>query len=138
MNEATIRSVLNSIIDPCSVAAGAPAGLIDMGLVREVSMIRGSRGHDIRIVLCVTEPGCVMGGSFAEEARIRLSALDGVGDVRVALDGTVDWDPRHMTRDYRERLAAARRGTVLTARDRTSRNSMQYQAILRYRPFARV
>lgn len=104
-----MRAVLNSVIDPCSAAAGAPAGLVEMGLVRGIALSCTADGHDIDIVLCVTEPGCVMGGSFAEEARIRLSMLPGVHQVRVELDGGADWSPRDMTREYRERVAAVRR-----------------------------
>lgn len=109
MNEDTVRAVLNSVIDPCSAAAGAPAGLVEMGLVRGIALSRNPDGLDIDIVLCVTEPGCVMGGSFAEEVKIRLSVLPGVRQVRVELDGAADWSPRDMTPEYRERVAAVRR-----------------------------
>jgi metal-sulfur cluster biosynthetic enzyme len=107
-----VRAVLNSVIDPCSAAAGAPAGLVEMGLVRGISLSSNPDGHDIDIILCVTEPGCVMGGSLAEEARVRLSALCGVRQVRIELDGTANWTPRDMTHEYRERLAALRSARI--------------------------
>ena len=34
MDEATVRARLNEVLDPCSVVAGAPAGIEEMGLVR--------------------------------------------------------------------------------------------------------
>jgi len=53
MNEGVIRAALNEIVDPCSVVAGAPAGLDEMGLVRRlcvqgVSGGGGRRGTDRR------------------------------------------------------------------------------------------
>ena len=47
-----VAARLNDVVDPCSVVAGAPAGLADMGLVRLVQIERGSSGS-IRLVVKV-------------------------------------------------------------------------------------
>lgn len=106
--EARVREVLNGVVDPCSVAAGSPAGLADMGLVRRVELTPaadGSGATDVRVVIGVTDYGCVMGAPFAMEAYKLLATLPGVGRVDVELDGEFDWLPDDMSPAYRRRLA---------------------------------
>jgi metal-sulfur cluster biosynthetic enzyme len=76
-----VRDLLNTIVDPCSVAAGAPAGLADMGLVRTVEV----DDHTVSVRIGLTEPGCMMGASFVVRARELLAAQPGVEAVTVEL-----------------------------------------------------
>lgn len=108
MNEAAIRAELNEILDPCSVAAGAPAGIDEMGLVRALSVNEAPGGVAIEVRIGVTEPGCMMGASFAIKARRQLAALDGVVAVDVQLDHQADWEPGDIDPAYAKRLAAIR------------------------------
>ena len=110
MNESTIRAALNEIADPCSVVAGAPAGIEEMGLVRRLSLSEQPGGVAVEVHIGVTEPGCMMGASFAIRARERLEALAGVVEVDVRLDHAADWHPRDIDPDYAMRLAAVRAG----------------------------
>ena len=105
--EADVRAVLNTIVDPCSVGAGSPAGLADMGLIRRVELTETAEATDMRVVIGVTEYGCLMGAPFAVEAYRLLEALPGVGTVQVDLDETFDWLPEDMSPAYRERLERA-------------------------------
>lgn len=106
-SEGEVRAILNTIVDPCSRAAGTPGGLDDMGLVRCVE-VRGEPGAAlIRVVIGVTEYGCVMGAAFATDAYKLLEGLDGVASVRVELDEMFDWLPEDMSPAYRERLERA-------------------------------
>jgi metal-sulfur cluster biosynthetic enzyme len=109
MTEAEVRAALDGVVDPCSVAAGAPAGLDALGLVRDVQVRDGEGGADVRVTLAVTDPGCLMGGPFAASARERLAALPGVARVEVALATRLDWSPADMAPAYAARLRAARR-----------------------------
>lgn len=108
MSEGAIRAELNQILDPCSVVAGAPAGLDEMGLVRGLSVKAVPGGVAIEVRIGVTEPGCMMGASFAIRARERLEALAGVVAVDVQLDHEADWGPGDISPAYAERLAAVR------------------------------
>lgn len=111
-----VRAALDSIIDPCSAAAGAPAGLYEMGLVREVSITRCTAGgSNVRIVLCLTEPTCWMGFPFMASAREAVESLEGVSTVDISLADDADWDESHAQPDWRRRLSAsrARRGIPL-------------------------
>lgn len=105
---AEVRETLNGIVDPCSTAAGVPAGLCDMGLVHAVEVAPDGR---VSVTLGVTEPGCFMIGSFALEAHARLGALPGVTAVELELDEGFDWTEDSMDPAYRERLAEHRRRT---------------------------
>lgn len=114
MNEAVIRAALNEVVDPCSVVAGAPAGIDEMGLVRKLSVSHAPGGAAIEVWIGVTEPGCLMGASFAVRARERLEALEGVASVDVQLDHQADWEPADIDPAYAKRLAAVRGATERT------------------------
>ena len=108
VSEAEIRAALDAVLDPCSVVAGAPAGLVQMGLVRALELREGETGAMIPVRIGVTEPGCLMGASFAAQARAQLERLDGVAHVEIELDHANDWMPRDMDRNYSRRLDAMR------------------------------
>jgi len=106
--EQDIRASLNGIVDPCSAAAGAPAGLDEMGLVREVRIEPGPTGARVSVVLALTEPTCLMGIPFVRSARQRLAALDGVAEVDVSLAAGFDWTPAELSPAYAARLERVR------------------------------
>lgn len=103
-----VRAVLNGIVDPCSAAAGAPAGLDDMGLVREVGVETGSAGTVVRVTLALTEPTCLMGIPFMATARERLKALPGVSHAEVSMAPGFEWTPSELSPSYAARLERVR------------------------------
>jgi metal-sulfur cluster biosynthetic enzyme len=109
ISEQQVRATLNAIIDPCSRSAGCAAGLDEMGLIRRVEIKPRADLADVRVVIGVTEYGCLMGAPFADEAWHRLQALEGIGVLSVELDKEFNWDLDDMRSDYRERLAAHRK-----------------------------
>jgi metal-sulfur cluster biosynthetic enzyme len=109
LSETEVRAALDEILDPCSLAAGAPAGLVEMGLLRSLELSDGDGGTRIRLRIGVTEPGCLMGASFAAQARARLELLAGVASVEIELDHANDWMPSDIDPAYQRRLDAVRR-----------------------------
>ena len=107
--EAQVRLILNEIVDPCSRVAGSPAGLDDMGLVRQVDVTGVGEAATVRVVIGLTEFGCMMGGAFLHDACERLNLAFGEDHVDVQLGDSYDWVPAHMSAAYRARLAAHRR-----------------------------
>lgn len=103
--EEAVFAVLGTIIDPCSVAAGSPASLVDMGLVTGVEV---TGDGVVSVLLRVTDGLCLMAAVFTGEARRHIAALEGVRSVHVALDSSHVWTPADMTEAYRARLAAGR------------------------------
>lgn len=120
-----VRETLNGIIDPCSVVAGAPAGLVDLGLVRHLAVTPAPDGAAVLVRIGVTEPGCLMGASFAIRARELLGAMPGVSTVDVQLDHAADWEPGDIDPAYRLRLAEVRsaRAASLAGHQRTCRDA---------------
>ena len=115
IDEARVWTTLNTIVDPCSRAAGAPAGIAEMGLVRQLKVHQSPGGASIRVVIGVTEPGCLMGAAFVNDARQRLRELPGVAEVHVSMDHAFDWTPADMSPAYQaqlEQLRQRRRAAV--------------------------
>jgi metal-sulfur cluster biosynthetic enzyme len=110
-DEDAVRAVLNTIIDPCSRAAGAPAGLVDMGLIRHLKVMPATDrdGVDVQVVIGVTEYACLIGPSFAAEARKKLASMAGIRNLVIDLDGEFDWDPQDMSQAYQAQLRERRR-----------------------------
>ncbi len=104
--EDDVRAVLDTIIDPCSTAARAPAGLDTMGLVRTVVVECREGGAFISITVDVTHPFCMMAAVFMAEAQKRVVAMPGVATVEVSLHRGDLWTPDRMAPAYRDRLAA--------------------------------
>ncbi len=96
-----VLAVLDGITDPCSVAAGAPAGLVEMGLVVDLAVAADGA---VALRLRVTDGLCLMSAVFVGEARARLAALPGVTTVDVTLDAASVWTPDDMAAGYRRRL----------------------------------
>lgn len=106
--ETDVRRALDAIRDPCSVTAGAPAGIDEFGLVRAVALADRATGLHVEVTLTVTEPFCLMGVWFLDQARTVLAALPGVATFHVRMDGAARWHERDASPAYRARLAAAR------------------------------
>lgn len=89
------RSALDEIYDPCSVAAGKPLGLDEMGLVQE---LRVTETGDVHVVLRTTFPGCTMIPMLAGAVEERVSDLPGVEEVTVSIDPSFTWTPAAISR----------------------------------------
>jgi metal-sulfur cluster biosynthetic enzyme len=103
-----VLSELESVVDPCSVTAGAPAGLVSMGLVGPLNIEQKGEGAHVDVTLFVTEPSCMMGAVFQATAEKKLRDLPGVSSVTVGIDRTHIWTPEELTPDYRRRLSERR------------------------------
>ena len=88
-----VRAELDQIIDPCSVGAGNPMGLDEMGVIESISIDAGTCTVRFRL----TAPGCLMVGVFREACTSRLTALDGIDAVETVFDSGLDWSPEMMS-----------------------------------------
>ena len=64
-----------------------PVNIVDLGLIYDVEI----NNDNVAVKMTLTAPGCGMGTMIAADAKQKIMALEGVGD----LDATVDlvWDP---------------------------------------------
>jgi metal-sulfur cluster biosynthetic enzyme len=104
-----VRAALNSVIDPCSVAAGVPAGLDDMGLVRSIHL----DGEHVDVMIGVTEPTCLMGVIFLRDAEAAIHSQCGVDSVTVRLDHQFRYRESMQRPEYAERLQIARQNRTV-------------------------
>lgn len=95
-----ILSALDEIKDPCSVASGAPLGLVEMGLIKQLDI---SDTGEVHIGLCLTAPFCHMIAFFQKETTARIGALPGVTQVTLKPDNGLDWTPARMSAAAQER-----------------------------------
>ncbi len=84
-----VSAALAGVYDPCSIAAGRPTSLVDMGLVLDVTM----EGTTLHITFCVTFAGCTMAPHFVEAARTELLKIEGVDQVETRVDTAHVWEP---------------------------------------------
>ena len=99
----TVRAALDRVVDPCSLAAGAPTSLPDMGLL-DWSL----DGSVVQVTLRLTSPCCVYGPRMLEAVRAELMTVPGVTEVRAAIDYAAVWTPQMMTAAGRRALDARR------------------------------
>ncbi len=98
-----IRSELDAIKDPCSLASGVPLGLDEMGLVDDVTI--DDHGA-VEVKLRLTSPFCHMIGFFTTEAERRVSSLPGVRSVSLIADNGLDWSPSRISTAVQAKRAA--------------------------------
>lgn len=101
---ADIMAALEEVVDPCSIATGAPIGLVSMGLVKDVVLDRGA----CVVTLRTTSPLCMQAPMIMDAVERRLARLAGLTGVRCTIDHGVDWEPSMMAAAARDRLRAIR------------------------------
>ena len=90
--DAAIAAALDTVHDPCSVAAGRPTSVRAMGLV--LGWV--CDGPRLTVTFAVTFPGCTMAPHFTEAARAALLAIDGIDHVETLIDTAHVWQPEDM------------------------------------------
>jgi metal-sulfur cluster biosynthetic enzyme len=86
--EALIRQ-LRKVTEPCSIAMRSPTNIWDMGLVEDLAV----EGGHARVVLCLTDPGCVHLTGMRSFITDVLLELDGIKSVEVCQAQNVMWTP---------------------------------------------
>ena len=101
-----MEAILDEVIDPCSAGMGVPVGLVTMGLIKELDIVDlPSGGKRVQVLLRLTSPCCMMAPRFAIEAKAKLELLPEVAEVKFDVCPKIDWDPSHMKKAFREKLA---------------------------------
>jgi metal-sulfur cluster biosynthetic enzyme len=80
---------LDKVLDPCSIAMGRPISVRQMGLIDELSLTDGTA----RVVLCLTDPGCINYAQIARYVTDALMELDEVDAVEVVHTIEKLWTP---------------------------------------------
>jgi metal-sulfur cluster biosynthetic enzyme len=83
-----IEQALGEIGDPCMCLAGKDLSIIDMGLINEVEL----DGSAVRVSMTLTDPNCFFEYKISNAVIESLKKLDGVSDVKVAIESFPIWD----------------------------------------------
>ncbi len=106
-----VETALRRVHDPCSIAAGCPVSIVDMGLVRDWEL---DEQGTLFVTMCVTSKSCMMAPHFTRAAEDELRRLNGVTDVRIDIDPGVFWTTDMMT-EAGQRAINENRQRYLTA-----------------------
>jgi metal-sulfur cluster biosynthetic enzyme len=99
-----VRERLREVHDPCSVATGSNLNVVEMGLVRSITV----DGRHVHVDMRLTTPACHMVGYFHEEVEDSVGGLPGVDAVTLETDDGFEW-----SEDMLSAEASARRQQVL-------------------------
>jgi metal-sulfur cluster biosynthetic enzyme len=83
-----IEKALGDIGDPCMCLAGKELSIIDMGLINEVEL----DGDKVSVSMTLTDPNCFFEYKISNAVIKSLKQLDGVNDVKVAIESFPIWD----------------------------------------------
>lgn len=105
-----ILTALENAVDPCSVAAGRPMNIVEMGLVEAVDI---SDAGEVTLSLSLTSPSCMMLGQIMDQIDKYVMPILGGQRPKVTFDDGMNWTPDRITgaaRAHREQ----RRQVLLT------------------------
>lgn len=97
---ARINDALNRVIDPCSIGREVPAGLIDMGMVKSVTV----EDAHAQITVRLTSPGCQLQTWFDERITTEVTQLPEIRHVDIAWSTVFDWSDDDMSEPLKVRL----------------------------------
>lgn len=97
-------AALEQVVDPCSIATGAPITIREMGLVKMVRTTDGS----VFVALRLTSPFCLQVGNIVERVEQVIGSVRGVKGVQIEVDPRDEWMPGLMSSAARDRLRRLR------------------------------
>lgn len=113
---AAVEAALREVYDPCSQAWARPLSVVDLGLVRGMTV---QPGGEVTIRLTPTTPMCLGVPVLMQAVEQRIAEVPGVSAVRVDIDLQAPWDAALMTERGRQLLTDRRsydRNRTLTER----------------------
>lgn len=99
-----VAAALLTVPDPCMDLAGAPTSIVELGLVRDVSVVDG----DVEVLMTFTEMGCAFTHNVLDMVHGRVEAVPGVRSVRTPVEWTPTWSPDDLLAPARRTLADAK------------------------------
>lgn len=98
-DEDAVRDALREVVDPCSAATGSNLNIVEMGLLKSVSIDDGHVDVEMRL----TTPVCHMVAYFHEEIDDRVGELAGIESVEVETDNGFEWSEEMLTPEAKRR-----------------------------------
>ncbi len=99
LSEPMVWDALRQCYDP-----EIPLNIVELGLIYHLDLEETPEGHEVRIAMTLTAPGCGMGQVLADDVEYRVRALPGVSSVKVELTFDPPWSPERMSEEGRLEL----------------------------------
>ncbi|MFD1558231.1 metal-sulfur cluster assembly factor [Paraburkholderia silviterrae] len=106
-----IQTMLDRVVDPCSIATGVPISLTDMGMVQKVRLDEDGVAH---IELRLTSPVCWQAANIIAQVEKVVARAPGVSKVICTVDPASEWLPDMMASGPRAELRRLRPTGVLS------------------------
>ena len=100
-----VLEALGSVVDPCSISAGAPLSVIDMGLVTALSV---DDAGEVTIAMRPTSAMCTMIAGIMKCVEEAVTRVPGIDKVQVSLNSDTLWTEADMSEEGRRILGARR------------------------------
>ena len=98
--EKEIINILQECYDP-----EIPIDLWNLGLIYDIDLKKTKTAkYNVKITMSLTTPGCSMGQHMADDIKTKVSDLDQVSSVDVAVTFDPPWNPSMMTDEARKKL----------------------------------
>jgi probable FeS assembly SUF system protein SufT len=102
-DEEKLWNSLKSVFDP-----EIPVNIVDLGLVYSLKVERDEAlpppHHRVLAAITLTAPGCGMGPTIAEDARLKLCSVPGVAEAQVSLVWDPPWNQSMISEEGKMRL----------------------------------
>jgi metal-sulfur cluster biosynthetic enzyme len=102
---AAVRSALDHVVDPCSIATGLPISLTDMGMVKAVTLSEEGVAH---VELRLTSPICWQAANIIAQVEEAVARVPGIARVICTIDPMAEWMPAMMAQSARDGLRRLR------------------------------
>ena len=86
--ESCLVAALSRVLDPCSVAAGMPLDIVEMGMLAGWSV---DSDRNLQVAICLTTPMCLQAHNILEVASRELAAGGAFNSVQLRVDTEVIW-----------------------------------------------
>ncbi len=80
-----------------------PMSIVELGLIYNVAI----NDDIVDINMTLTTPGCGMGASIAQDAKLKVESIEEVTEARINLVWDPPWTPERMNEEAKKRLGFA-------------------------------
>jgi metal-sulfur cluster biosynthetic enzyme len=100
-----VTEALRKVVDPCSIATGVPIDLVDMGILRDITI----DGSHVEVQLRFTSPVCWQASNIITAIESNVMAIEGIDRVTCETrSGAWEWKPEMMAASAQARLRRLR------------------------------
>jgi len=95
-----VVAALSRVLDPCSVAAGMPLDIVEMGMLAGWSV---DSDRNLELAICLTSPMCLLAHNILEVASRELAADGRFKSIVVRVDTSVIWTEDRLSDTARQK-----------------------------------